>query len=120
MNIKNKVPEIPLFNMISTNEQRINDFYAFFYRYGLDPIFTDAYRTDHISVTDNDIGSVINEGGAYHKPLKELAQLLSMASDNDSYQEAMFRIIDEPKSFQTMMNYIKQFIEYIKHEIKET
>lgn len=114
MNIKNPVPKIQLFNVLTVDDQRENDFYAFFYKYGLMPLFTDEHRTTNITVTDNDVRSVINTGGAYHKPLKELAQLLTIQNEKDMFQEAMLKLIDTSTSFQKFMNNVKKVINHLK------
>ena len=114
MNIRNQVPEIQLFDVLTVDDQRENDFYAFFYKYNLMPLFTDEHRTDNIKVTDNDVRAVINTGGAYHKPLKELAQLLTIQNENDMFQEAMLKLIDTPTTFQKFMNNVKKVINKLK------
>lgn len=114
MNIKNPVPKIQLFNVLTVDDQRENDFYAFFYKYALMPLFTDEHRTTNITVTDNDVRSVINTGGTYHKLLKELSQLLTIQNEKDMFQEAMLKLIDTPTSFQKFMNNVKKVINHLK------
>lgn len=114
MNIKDSVPKIQLFSVRTTDEQRENDFYAFFYKYNLMPLFTDEHRTTNISVSDNDVRAVINPGGAYHEPLKEFAQLLTIQNSNDMFQEAMLRLIDSANSFRKFMNNIRKLLAYLK------
>ena len=67
-----------------------------------------------ITVTYVDAKSVLNDGGSYQKTLKDFAELLTLANDNKSFEEAMFRIIYEAKSFQGMMRKLKQLVDYIK------
>lgn len=99
----------PLFN----NEELENEFNNFFYKYNLTPIFTNEHRAGSITVTYIDAKSVVNSGGSYHETLKELADLISMNNDNKSYEEALFRLIYKPRSFQGFMNYVKKHIELI-------
>lgn len=114
MEIKNPVLKIQIFHVRTMNDQIENDFYAFFYKYNLMPLFTDEHRTTNITVSDSDARAVINTGGAYHQPLKELAQLLTIQNNNDMFQEAMLKLIDTPKSFRKFMNNVKKVIAHLK------
>ena len=101
-------------------EQRFNDneleteFNNFFYKYNLTALFTNEHRAGSISVTYVDARSVINTGGSYHNTLKEFADLLTIGNDNKSYEEALFKIIYESRSFQSFMKKIKDLLEYAK------
>ena len=110
----NTVPKFEIFDERFNNEELSNEFHAFFYKNNLTPLFTDEYMASPISVTYVDAKSVLNEGGSYQKTLKEFADLLTIGNDNKSYEEAMFRIIHEARSFQSFMNKIKDLINYIK------
>ena len=105
----------PRFN----NEELENEFHNFFHKYNLNSLFTNEHRTSSISVTYVDARSVINTDGSYHETLKELADFISMANDNKSYEEAMFRLIDKPRSFQGFINYARKTLEFIKSQIEE-
>lgn len=109
----NQVPKFQVFNVKSTNEEMENEFHAFFYKHNLTQLFTDEHLATPISVTDMDLRSVVNNGKA-SKILKELSDLLTIGNDNKSYDEAMFKIINEARSFQSMMNKIKKLNSYIK------
>lgn len=101
-------------------EPRFNDpelekeFNNFFRKYNLTPLFTNEHRAGSISVTYVDARSVINDTGSYHNTLKEFGDLLSIANDNKSYEEALFKIIYEARSFQSMMRTVRKLMEYIK------
>src|SRR5699024_6405546 len=100
----------PRFN----NDELETEFNNFFHKYNLTSLFTNEHRAGSISVTYVDARSVINENGSYHHTLKEFADLLSIANDNKSYEEALFKIIYEARSFQGMMKTIKKLMDYIK------
>ena len=101
-------------------ETRFNDdeleteFNNFFHKYNLTALFTNEHRAGSISVTYVDARSVINTGGSYHNTLKEFADLLTIGNDNKSYEEALFKIIYESRSFQSFMKKIKDLLEYAK------
>lgn len=105
--------KLTIFDYVFNNEELEEDFNNFFHRYALTPIFTNEHRAAGIRVTYVDARSVINPGGSYHNTLLELADYVNMAMDNKSYEEALFKIIYEAKSFQTMMNKIKKLLNFI-------
>ena len=113
-NDKMDVPKFSVFETRFNDEELENEFHAFFYKNNLTALFTDEHRASPISVTYVDAKSVVNESGQYARMLKELAEVLTIGNDNKSFQEAMFRTIHEPKSFQSFMNHIKRLIDYIK------
>ena len=92
-------------------EQEFNDF---FHANNLHPLFTNEHMAGSITVTYVDAKSVVNEGGSYRNTLKEFSELLTLANDNKSYEEAMFRIIYEARSFQSFIRQLKKLIDYIK------
>lgn len=108
MNDKFQIFE-PRFN----DEQLENEFNNFFYKYNLTSLFTNEHRAGSITVTYVDARSVINEGGSYHETLKDFSDYLSMNIHNKSYEEALFKIIYESRSFQSLMNNIKKVMEFI-------
>lgn len=108
------VPKFQIFEPKFNNEELENEFHAFFYKNNLTPLFTDEHMATGITFTYVDAKSVLNEGGSYQKVLKEFAELLTIGNDNKSYEEAMFRIIYESRSFQSMIKKIKDLNEYIK------
>ena len=101
-------------------EPRFNDdeleteFNNFFHKYNLTSLFTNEHRAGSISVTYVDARSVINTGGSYHNTLKEFADLLTIGNDNKSFEEALFKIIYESRSFQAFMKKIKDLLNYAK------
>ena len=103
-----------LFEYRFNNEELEQEFNDFFHANNLNPLFTNEYMAGSITVTYVDAKSVLNEGGSYQKTLKDFAELLTLANDNKSFEEAMFRIIYEAKSFQGMMRKLKQLVDYIK------
>ena len=103
-----------LFEYRFNDEELEKEFNDFFHRNNLNPLFTNEHMAGTITVTYLDAKSVINQGGSYQKTLKEFSELLTLANDNKSYEEAMFRIIYEARSFQGLIRKLKQLIEYIK------
>lgn len=113
------IQAIQVFDVVSINEDLEKEFYKFFHSNNLDSLFTNEHRSTPIKVTDNDLRAVVNDGGAYHEPLKEFASYLSMANDNKSYEEAVFRILYNARSFQGLMNNIKKHMKYIDEIIED-
>lgn len=89
------------------------EFHNFFYKYNLSPLFTNEHRAGNISVAWVDAKSVVNPGGSYHNTLKEFSDYLSQATDNKSYEEIVFKIIYQAKTFQRLMRNIKQVMQQI-------
>lgn len=100
----------PRFN----NEELEQEFNDFFHKYNLTSLFTNEHRAGSISVTYLDARSVINPGGSYHETLKDFADFLSIGNDNKSYEEALFKIIYEARSFQALMRTIKKLIQHFQ------
>src|SRR5699024_3609639 len=100
----------PRFN----NDELETEFNNFFHKYNLTSLFTNEHRAGSITVTYVDARSVINENGSYHNTLKEFADYLSIANDNKSYEEALFKIIYEARSFQGFVKTIKKLLDYMK------
>lgn len=103
---------IQVFDVRSVNEELENEFHAFFNKNNLLPLFTDEYLASSITVTDLDLRSVVNEGKA-SKVLETFAELITIGNDNKMYQEALFRIIEEARSFQSMIKKINELNQYI-------
>lgn len=103
-----------IFEYRFNNEELENEFNDFFHANNLNPLFTNEHMAGTITVTDVDARSVINDGGSYNKTLKDFAELLTLANDNKSFEEAMFRIIYEARSFQRLMIQLKKLVTYIK------
>lgn len=103
-----------IFEYRFNNEELENEFNDFFHANNLNPLFTNEHMAGTITVTDVDARSVINDGGSYNKTLKDFAELLTLANDNKSFEEAMFRIIYEARSFQGLMIQLKKLVTYIK------
>ena len=103
-----------IFEYRFNNEELENEFNDFFHANNLHALFTNEHMAWSITVSYVDAKSVINEGGAYRKTLKEFAELITLANDNKSYEEALFRIIYESRSFQSFIRKLKLLIEYLK------
>lgn len=103
-----------IFEYRFNNEELEQEFNDFFHANNLHPLFTNEHLAGSITVTYVDAKSVVNEGGSYQNTLKEFSELLTLANDNKSYEEAMFRIIYEARSFQSFIRQLRKLIEYIK------
>lgn len=89
-----------------------NEFHNFFYKYNLTSLFTNEHRASGITVAYVDAKSVINEGGSYHNTLKEFADLLSIGNDNKAYEESLFKLIYEARTFQSLMKKIRDVLNF--------
>lgn len=110
-----------IFDYKFNNEELEKEFNDFFHRNNLHALFTNEHMAGTITVSYVDAKSVLNnpkgeddDGGPYNKVLREFSELITLANDNKSYEEAMFRIINEARSFQGFINKLKQLIDYIK------
>ena len=61
----------------------------------------------------------MNDGGSYNGTLKEFTDYMAMASNNKAYQDAMFKILYNSRSMQTLMNNIKKVMRFIDSQIDE-
>lgn len=109
------VDKFQIFEPRFYNDELEEEFHNFFYKYNLTPLFTNEHRAGNISVTYLDAKSVVNPSGSYHKTLKEFADILTIANDNKAYEEALFKIIYEARSFQKLMKTIRNLIKYIEN-----
>ena len=111
--------QLTIFDVKSMDEERTKEFYNFFSRYNLMPLFTNEHLAGTISVSDLELRALTNEGGAYNKrDFKKLADYLAMANDNKTYEEAVFSIINNVKGFQGLVNNIKKLVKFIESEIQ--
>jgi len=108
------------------------EFHKFFYKYNLTALFTNEHRVPPISVSWAEARSVIassgkfsvrdgervEHGGAYHETLKQFGDILSIANDNKSFEEAIFKVIYNAGTFRVFMNRIKKLIDYYS-QVKE-
>lgn len=95
------------------------NFKDFFYAHNLSPLFTNSHRASNLKLSYVDAKSVVNQGGSYNKTLQEFSSILNMYKNNKSYEEAVFKIIHDARSFQGMMNKIRSLMRYIKNEINQ-
>ena len=107
------VDKFQIFEPRFNDDELESEFNNFFHKYNLSALFTNEHRAGSITVTYVDARSVINTNGSYHKTLKEFSDILSIANDNKSYEESIFKIIYEARSFQGMIKTIKKLIDYI-------
>ena len=102
--------EFTVFDFMFNNEELENEFIKFFKANNLDPMFTNENRTAPIKVSYVDAKSVINDKGKYAKYLRNISDILSVGQNNQMYNEATFKILNEATTFQKMMNNIKRIL----------
>lgn len=105
--------KLQVFEYRFNNEELENEFNNFFYKYNLTPLFTNEHRAGKITVTYLDARSIVNESGKYHELFKEFTDYLLLAQDNKSYEEAIFKILYESRSFQGLATRIRKIMKYI-------
>lgn len=108
------MPDFQLFDPKFDDEQLFEEFQNFFSKYNLDALFTNEHRAPGMTVAWVDARSVVNPTGSYHNALKEFADYLSLANDNKSIEEALFKLIYEARTFQRFMMSIKKFNMYVR------
>lgn len=107
------VQKLEIFEPRFNNEELEEEFNKFFFKNNLTPLFTNEHRAGSISVTYLDARSVIKPGGSYNKTLLEFADILQMNWDNKSFEEALFKMIYEARSFGKLMKIIEETIRYV-------
>lgn len=108
-----------VFNTRFNDEQLETQFNNFFEENDLQSLFTNEHRASEISVSYVDARSIINEGGAYNELFKKFHDYLVMAQDNKSYEEAIFKFLEQARTFQGLANSIKRVMEYIDSILEE-
>lgn len=103
---------ITLFDVKTVDDEMVEAFYDFFENQNLMPLFTNQHRTDQIEVPDLDLRSVIRSGNSYNRLLKSFSSFVNMNQNNIRYEESVFEIIDNAKTFQKLMNNIRDFLNY--------
>lgn len=111
--------QLLIFEPLFKDEELREEFNDFWYKYDLMPLFTNEHRSTPITVTYVDARSVINTSGSYHKSLLEMSDLLTVGDDNKMYEEALFRVIYNARSFQSLMQNIRQILIYARTEIDQ-
>lgn len=106
-----------VFNHISNNEERIEEFEKFFIRFELEPLFTYENRMTSVTVGDIDLRAVIN--GRYTEDLKKLSDFIHIADDNKMYNSALFKMLYKQKTFSNFMKIVRKINDYIEHGIDE-
>ena len=107
--------ELIVFDMQFNDEELEQEFYDFFTRFDLQPLFTNEHRTTPIRVSWAEARAVI--GGRYTRDLWNMADILQMGDDNKMYENALFRIIYNANSVQGMMNNIRKINQHVNSEI---
>lgn len=108
---------INYFDFKFNDDELESEFYDFFYRNNLTPLFSNDHRTSNITVTYLDARSIVKGSGKYANMLKGFSDILMWATDNKSYEEAIFKMIDQARSFQGLMNTIDKIKTFIETDI---
>lgn len=137
--------QIRIFEPRFNDDELYQEFLNFFETYGLLPLFTNEHRAGSITVTYVDARSVVLRGGdkdrmlnspkeaerkkakfyqskgdgADRKTLLKFADYLQLYNDNQMYEDDLFFIIYESKTFRQMIERIKKLMRYIDHQMKK-
>ena len=106
-----------VFNHLSNNEERIEEFEKFFIRFELEPLFTYENRMTSVTVGDIDLRAVVN--GRYTEDLKKLSDFIHIADDNKMYNSALFKMLYNQKTFSNFMKIVRKINDYIEHGIDD-
>ena len=109
--------QIHVFDLLTIHEEEEEEFYKFFHKYKLDPLFTDEHRTTPITVPRTDMKGIINPETSFHKTLKELGNILTVGDGSQKYQQALFRIIDEATHIRTVISTARKIVDYEKNVV---
>lgn len=108
------IEHFQVFDTLFTDQELLDEFHSFFYKYNLLPLFTNEHRAGSIRTTYVDARSVVNPGGQYHQLLLDFSDILAIGSDNKMLEEATFKILYEARTFQRMMNIIRTLVNYYR------
>lgn len=89
------------------------EFTKFFYVKNLSPLFTNEHKAASIKVSWVDAKSVVGEGKKANRLLQTLSNLLSVGQDNKKYEEAVFKILHQSRTFPGFIKNVEQHIEYM-------
>lgn len=111
--------ELPIFQFHRNfnDDELEQDFYDFFAKYNLMPLFSNEHRAPQIYTDYLDMKSVVKPGGSFHKTLLDMAEILTIGDDNKMYEEALFRIIYNASTFKQMIKSIRKIINYYMSEV---
>lgn len=98
-----------VFNTLTINQEMVQEFHRFFSINNLTPLFTSEQLSSHISVSDNELRSIVTTGSKV-KPFLDLASFLLENTHNKRYNDALLRIIDEPNSFTKFTTYVTRIV----------
>lgn len=103
-----------VFDFKFDDEELEEEFNKFFYANNLTSLFTLEHRSTPISVTWVDARSVVRDKGTYAKTLVEFSNILVMAQDNKMYDDSVFKVIYNARSFQKLIQIMRDIIEFIR------
>lgn len=112
------VQPINMFHFKFNNDKLENDVYKFFNYNGLLPLFDKEEKAGIITINDAEARELTKIVSKKQRILKEFGDFyLTLGQTNKSYNEAVFKIIDESRSLTGMVNKIERYMDYIKSEI---
>ncbi len=96
------------------------EFYNFFYSNNLIALFTNEHRANPITVSLTQAQSILKAGnadgsgqGQAYKIFKDFSNYLLTAQDNKAYEQAIFKIIYESRTWQGLLKSLQQHMQYI-------
>lgn len=90
------------------------EFFNFFYRNNLTPLFTNEHRTQSIEVGLIDAQSLLKNKGKANRILLEFAKWLNMGMDNQMYESEVFKLIWASKDWKHFLSNLEIASEYMQ------
>lgn len=108
-----------VFHFRFDDEEMEKEFTNFFYVHKLTPLLTNEHRhPSGIKVSWADARSVINETG-FAKTLQDFSKYLEKATDNKSYEEAVFKVLYQAREFRTLLANMRKVMAHVENDIEE-
>lgn len=109
--------KIQVFDYNFNDEDLENDFNDYMASDDMIALFTEEHLIPTISVSYIEAKSIVNEHGAYRKIFDDFKDYLNNQIDNKAYNEAILRVIYNPKSIQALTNNMKKVMRFKKTEV---
>lgn len=107
------IQKLNIFTIRFNDEELEEELHKFFNVNNLLPLFSNEHRANHITVSYVEARSVVNPTGKYRRVFEDFSEVLTIANDNKSYEEALFKIIYESRTMQGLVNKLKRYMKYI-------
>ena len=109
---------LQVFDFNFNNEELQENFNDFFYSNDLLSLFTYEHLATSIKVNYVDALSVVNNG-SYAKSLLKFGEVMKIAMDNKMYDDALFKVLFNPTTFQRFMNLVKKITAYYSEVLEQ-